>query len=70
MSIQLFVTNQMGRNVASMFYFYVSVEPLAATRGTLRVRVTPVEKHCMTAGLNFRVYGRETTDHRYEKCSM
>jgi len=34
-SILLSVINQMGRNVASIFYFYISAEPLAATRRTL-----------------------------------
>jgi len=40
LSILLFVIKQMSRNVASMFYFYVSAEPLAATRRA------PVENHC------------------------
>jgi len=38
-SILLSVIYQMGKNVTSMFDFYVSLEPLAASRGT------PVEKH-------------------------
>jgi len=42
-SVLLPVMKQMGRNVASLFYFYVSAEPLAATPGTLRFRGTPVE---------------------------
>jgi len=40
-SVLLSVMKQMCRNVASMFYFYVSAETLAATRGT------PVGKHCV-----------------------
>ena len=47
-SIPLSVMNQMGRNFASMLYFCVSAEPLEATRGTLRFRGTPVEKHWPT----------------------
>jgi len=43
--ILLFIINQIGRNVASIFYFYVSAEPLPATRDTLRFRGNPVEKH-------------------------
>jgi len=45
-SILVSVKKQTGRNVASMFYFCVSAEPLAVTSGTLRFRGTPVEKHC------------------------
>ena len=42
-SILFSVINQMGKNVASMFYSCASSKPLAATRGT------PVEKHWSTA---------------------
>jgi len=44
--IPLSAINHMGRNVASMFYFYVSAKPLAATCRTMRFCGTPVEKHC------------------------
>jgi len=39
-SVLLPVKKQMGRNVASMFHFYLLTEPLAATRGSL------FGKHC------------------------
>jgi len=48
-SVLLSVLNQMGRNVASIFCHEIiknlPAKPLAATRGTLRFRATPVEKH-------------------------
>jgi len=40
------VINQTGRNVVSMFYFYVYAETLAVTCRTLRSHGTQVEKHC------------------------
>jgi len=44
-SVLLLLITQMSRNMASLFYFYVSAEPLAATPRTLRFNGTPVEKH-------------------------
>jgi len=36
-----FCNKPMARNVASMLYFYISAEPLAGTRGTLRFGGAP-----------------------------